>query len=58
MYPKGAIVTFLILKGIPKSEIFAKGAVLILSTMVGAIAVYMGLIGYVKDNNPNYHHLP
>ena len=45
------------LRGIPKSGIFAVGAVPILSAMVGAIAVYMGLIGYVKDNNPNYHHL-
>ena len=51
-------MTFLILGGIPNSGIFTVGAVTILSDMIGAIAVCMGLIGYVKDNNPNYHHLP
>ena len=47
--------------GIPKSGIFATWAVPILSAMIGAIAVYMGLIGrlgYVKDKNLNYHYLP
>ena len=51
-------MTFLILRGIPNSGIFTVGVVTILSDMIGAIAVCMGLIGYVKDNNPNYHHLP
>ena len=46
------------LRGIPKSGIFRVGAASILSAMIVAIAVYMSLIGYVKDNKPNYHHLP
>ena len=46
------------LRWIPKSQIFRLRAAPIPSVMIGAIAVYMGLIGYVKDNTPNYHHLP
>ena len=51
----------MLLREIPKREIFAVDSVPILSAMIGAIAVNMGLInriGYVKDNNPNYHRLP
>ena len=36
-------------------------AVPILSAMIGTIALFIALIGrigYIKDNNLNYHHLP
>ena len=51
----------MMLGAIPKSGIFVIGTEPILFTMIGAIAVYMrllGRIGYVKDNNSNYHQLP
>ena len=46
------------LRGIPKRGNICGRCCTHSVCQIGAIAVYVGLIGYVKDNNPNYHHLP